>query len=316
MPQLAGRGRSHRRRQPVRRARGPVDDKDPSRYVVTVSQSGLAMPDRDYYLKTEDTFVKYRDGYRAHIARMFDPRRRNRRRCARGKGAGVRNRARQGTLDPRQDSRDADKTYNMMTFAELERGDAGLRLAAAFFGAIGVAPQQLIVSQPSAIKASAALVAATPVEVLRDAVLMRTLSTLRQLSAQGVRRREFRLLRHDPVGHAAAARPLEARGELTSPACSARMSASSMSSATSRPKPRRRRTIWSRTSSRRWTAASHGLTWMAPETKVKARAKLAAFTPKIGYPDKWRDYSALEIKPRRRARQRHARAPSSNMIAT
>ena len=37
------------------------------------------------------------------------------------------------------------------------------------------------------------------------------------------------------------------------------------------------------------------LEWMAPETKVKARAKLAAFTPKIGYPDKWRDYSALQI---------------------
>jgi putative endopeptidase len=38
------------------------------------------------------------------------------------------------------------------------------------------------------------------------------------------------------------------------------------------------------------------LAWMAPETKAKARAKLAAFTPKIGYPDVWRDYSALEIR--------------------
>jgi putative endopeptidase len=37
------------------------------------------------------------------------------------------------------------------------------------------------------------------------------------------------------------------------------------------------------------------LDWMTPETKEKARAKLAKFTPKIGYPDKWRDYSALQI---------------------
>jgi putative endopeptidase len=36
---------------------------------------------------------------------------------------------------------------------------------------------------------------------------------------------------------------------------------------------------------------------MTPETKAKARTKLAAFTPKIGYPSKWRDYSALEIRP-------------------
>jgi putative endopeptidase len=39
-----------------------------------------------------------------------------------------------------------------------------------------------------------------------------------------------------------------------------------------------------------------GLTWMSPETKVKAQRKLATFNPKIGYPDKWRDYSSLEIK--------------------
>jgi putative endopeptidase len=38
-----------------------------------------------------------------------------------------------------------------------------------------------------------------------------------------------------------------------------------------------------------------GLAWMAPETKTRARAKLAAFTPKIGYPSKWRDYSALTV---------------------
>ena len=38
-----------------------------------------------------------------------------------------------------------------------------------------------------------------------------------------------------------------------------------------------------------------GLTWMSAETKAKAKAKLATYNPKIGYPKKWRDYSALEI---------------------
>jgi putative endopeptidase len=38
------------------------------------------------------------------------------------------------------------------------------------------------------------------------------------------------------------------------------------------------------------------LTWMSPETKVAAREKLATFLPKIGYPDNWRDYSALEVR--------------------
>ncbi len=39
-----------------------------------------------------------------------------------------------------------------------------------------------------------------------------------------------------------------------------------------------------------------GLAWMAPETRARAREKLAAFRPKIGYPDRWRDYSALQIR--------------------
>ncbi len=38
------------------------------------------------------------------------------------------------------------------------------------------------------------------------------------------------------------------------------------------------------------------LDWMSPETRKQALEKLAKFTPKIGYPDKWRDYSALEIR--------------------
>src|SRR3546814_19775885 len=38
------------------------------------------------------------------------------------------------------------------------------------------------------------------------------------------------------------------------------------------------------------------LTWMQPETKVKAKKKLANFTTKIGYPDRWKDYSKLEIR--------------------
>ena len=39
------------------------------------------------------------------------------------------------------------------------------------------------------------------------------------------------------------------------------------------------------------------LEWMAPETKLKAKAKLATLTVQVGYPDRWRDYSALKVAP-------------------
>jgi putative endopeptidase len=51
------------------------------------------------------------------------------------------------------------------------------------------------------------------------------------------------------------------------------------------------------------------LDWMSAETKVKAHAKLAAFTPKIGYPSQWRDMSGLVDRPRRPARQCDALEP-------
>ena len=56
--------------------------------------------------------------------------------------------------------------------------------------------------------------------------------------------------------------------------------------------------------------------WMSPETKVKAKEKLHAVADKIGYPDKWRDYSKLDIQPRRRPRQLGPRRANSKSIAS
>ena len=62
----------------------------------------------------------------------------------------------------------------------------------------------------------------------------------------------------------------------------------------SRRRPRRPPTSWSTTSSRRWAGASTSSSWMAPETKAKAHAKLAAFTPQDRLSrSQWRDYQRL-----------------------
>ena len=52
---------------------------------------------------------------------------------------------------------------------------------------------------------------------------------------------------------------------------------------------------------------------MAPETRARARAKLAAFTPKIGYPDRWRDYSSVRISRDQSRSEHHATRPNSNI---
>ena len=68
-----------------------------------------------------------------------------------------------------------------------------------------------------------------------------------------------------------------------------------MSSAISRRKPKRRRRPWSRDLVKAFGKRIDALTWMSPETKVKAKQKLETLKVGVGYPDQWRDYSGLEI---------------------
>ncbi|RHW16422.1 M13 family peptidase [Sphingomonas gilva] len=271
-----------------------IDDKNPVRYALSLAQAGLAMPDRDYYLKTEDTFVKYREAYRAHIAKMF---------TLAGEPDADARAARVLAFETelakvhwtREESRDADKTYNLRTFAQLEAEAPGFDWRG-FFSESGVVPEDLIVVQPSAITASAALVAKTPVETLKDALLIRSLDSYASylpkafdderfaffsttLSGTPQQRERWKrgvsfvsgILGED-VGKIYVERHFDAETKAVMDDLVKNVIAA-------------------------MDRRLQGLTWMAPETKVKARAKLAAFTPKIGYPSNWRDYSALEIRP-------------------
>ena len=175
----------------------------------------------------------------------------------------------------------------------------------------------ILVAQPSAFTGTARIVGETPLPVLKDYLLLRARSTMpRPILSQpfvdanfafrgtvlnGTPQNEERWKRGvdlvtdaipDDVGRIYVAALFPARGQGARP------------------------TRWSATSSPRWTGGSHSLAWMAPETRARARAKLAAFTPKIGYPDRWRDYSSVRISRDDLLRQRHARQPSSNISAT
>ena len=271
-----------------------IDDKDPSRYALSLGQSGLAMPDRDYYLKTEDTFVKYREAYRAHVAKMFTLAGETN---ADARAANVL--AFETELAKvhwtREDSRDADKTYNLRTFAQLKAEAPGFDWQG-YFTASGTVPQQLIINQPSAITASAALVAKTPVDTLKDAMLARSLDSYASYLPKAFDDENFAF-------HATTLSGTPQQRDRWKR--SVNFVSGILGEDVGQVYVQRHFTPETRAAMddlvKNVIAAMdrrlQGLTWMAPETKVKARAKLAAFTPKIGFPTKWRDYSALEIKP-------------------
>ncbi|WP_156678682.1 M13 family metallopeptidase [Sphingomonas profundi] len=271
-----------------------IDDKAPDTTIVQVAQSGLGLPDRDYYLKTDDAkLAEARAAYATYLARLFtlagEPNGAARAQAIiafEGRVAQV-----QWT---RTESRDSDKTYNPWPRANFEKAAPGFDWAA-FLGTAGLDGQaKYLVSQPSAITASARILGETPLPVLKDYLWTRTLDDAAPFLSKAfvdahfafhgtaldgtpqIRERWKRgvaLVKNgmgEAVGKEYVARyfPPEAKAEAD-------------------------RLV--RNIIRSMDDRLANLTWMAPETKVKARAKLAAFRPQIGYPAKWRDYSALQI---------------------
>ena len=162
-----------------------VDIKNPTRYLPSIGQGGLGLPDRDYFLVDDPAFAKARDAYKAHLGRMFgltgmsDPQGRAARvyaleeRIAKGHWA-------------RAEQRDPEKTYNPFTRAELAAKAPGLDWAA-FLEAAGFASaQQLLVSQPSAITTASLATREVPLQDWKDYLAFRSIRKCTRRSTERI----------------------------------------------------------------------------------------------------------------------------------
>ncbi|HEY1145641.1 MAG TPA: M13-type metalloendopeptidase [Allosphingosinicella sp.] len=278
--------------------RGPVgafigqDDKQPEVYALTLVQRGLGMPDRDYYLSDDAKIVETRAAYLGHLEKMLT--------LAGEANAAARAKA---VFDfetaiakvhwTRVDSRDATKTYNKRTLAELVKSAPGFDFAAYFKG-IGANIDSLIVAQPSAVTGIAALVASTPVAVLKDQLLLRSLDAYADYLPAAIAKENFAFNgtilsgtpEMEPRWKRAVTFVTNAMGEEVGKTYVEKYFP---------PETKAAADALVKNVIAAMGRRIDKLEWMAPETKVKAHAKLAAFTPKIGYPDKWRDYAGLQI---------------------
>ena len=268
------------------------DDKNPEVYIFQIFQGGTGLPDRDMYLVENDKFESIRKAYKEYLGKMLS--------LAGEKNANIRAEA---IFDmekkiaevqwTREDSSDATKTYNKMSLAQLDAITPGLKLSAVLSK---VSPNitEVVVGQPSAITGIAKIFAQTDLAVLKDQMIVNSLAAYSNVlpdsvsdttfafygtTLQGTPQREPRWKRGvaltegtvgDEVGKAYAATyfPPETKASMD-------VLVKNVLAAMGR--------------------RIDGLGWMQPETKVKARAKLANFTTKIGYPDRWKDYSKLKI---------------------
>ncbi|UVO49174.1 M13 family metallopeptidase [Sphingomonas sp. SUN019] len=270
------------------------DDKAPENYIVSMYQGGIGLPDRDYYLKDDAKLAAIRTAYQAYLAQML---------TLAGEPNAVARAAAVVAMETqlatahwtRIESREAEKTYNKLTLAQLAQQAPGFPWQP-FATELGVASQAaFLVAQPTAFAGEAKVFAATPLPVLKDHLMLRTLRTYSPYLSSDFDKATFAFygttLSGTPEQQARWKRGVnlvgESLGEDVGQAYVAKyFPPESKAAADDLVKN---------------VIAAMGdrlrkLEWMAPETKTKALAKLAAFTPKIGYPTKWRDYSALQIQ--------------------
>ena len=273
------------------------DAKSPDRYIAIFSQGGLGMPDRDYYLSADAKMADTRAKYVAHVTNMLK---------LTGIPAGQAAAKARRILDfekklaqvhwTRVESRDRDKTYNKWSPADLARKAPGFDWAA-YLGAAGLGGQQeLIIRQPTAFAGMAKAIGSTPLQTLKDWAVLHTAR-----DASGILPKAFTEEVFDFNGRVLSGTPqMQPRWERGVASVNGAIGEAVAELYVSKyfpPETKAKADQLVQNLIRAMDTRLANLPWMTAETKVKARAKLASFRPKIGYPDKWIDYSALTVQP-------------------
>lgn len=271
------------------------DQKETTRYIPSLSQGGLGLPDRDYYLKDDAKSKEIREKYVAHVARMLEllgdaPE------AAKAKAVVVMDLETKlaKAARTRVELRDPERNYNKRSLAQLAEAAPGYDWKA-YAAAMAIpADQELNVRQPEFATAFAALAAAEPLDSWKAYFRWH----LARVSAaylpkrfdeeafafygrtlNGVPEQEERWKRVQAATDGALG---EALGQLY------------VEKAFS-PKSKERMKVLVENLRAALKGRIEAAPWMGAETKKAAQRKLAAFGVKIGYPDRWRDYSALEV---------------------
>ncbi|MGV9415250.1 M13 family metallopeptidase [Nocardia sp. NPDC003693] len=274
-----------------------TDDKDSTRYLVHATQSGIGLPDESYYHK--DDYAEIRDKYRAHIARVFDL-------------AGL-------DYDPERvfaleaklaaghwdvvRRRDAEKSYNLTTIEALIADHPEFDWAA-WTSALAAGVErsgaelfaELVVRQPDFVRTFAELWASESLDDWKAWAAWRVVKARAPYLTDELVEASFdfygRTLTGAPENRERWKRGVSVVQDLLGEAVGKLYVAQHFPPAA---KARMVELVGNLQEAYRRNIAD--LEWMSPATREAALAKLEKFTPKIGYPDEWRDYEAIVIDP-------------------
>ena len=269
------------------------DMKNPDVNAIYVVQDGLTLPDRDYYLKDDEQFVKGRQLYLQYVTDVFE---------LAGFEGGADRAERLLALETKlaevmwtkEENRDWSKRYNPMNIDELKGMAPQINWELGFETAQIPVDSQFLVSQPSFFESAGKIIADTPLDTWKDYIRFQTISEFAPVLGDQFAELSFAFFRkglsgvdeQEPRWKRAVDSINDNMGELLG-----QLYVEKHFQAESKA----RMDIMIQNLIKAYEVSIIELDWMSEETKQQALDKLHKFTPKIGYPDKWIDYSRLEI---------------------
>lgn len=272
-----------------------VDEKNPDRYIVGIGQGGLGLPDRDYYLKKDPKLEEIRKQYVAHIDRML-------------KLNNEENTAKQAQtiLDvetkiaqkhwPVEKRRERELTYNLRTRAQLDTMAKSFPWDALLSAGKLQDQKEFIVAELDAVQLLARQFTSIPVEQWRSYLKYHFLAAHAAVLPAAFDDERFAFygntLNGQPQQRARWKRAVQSLNSSV-----AEVVGQVYVKKHFPPESKAQMLELVENLRKAYAQRIRGLSWMSEETKQAALEKLRTFNPKIGYPDKWKDYSALEIRP-------------------
>jgi len=274
------------------------DAKNPDRYVVHLTQSGLGLPDEAYY--RDPQYATFLEAYRPHVARMLllggaaSDQADAEERAARVVALET---ALAGQHWDVVKDRDAELTYNATTLADLaeEAAQFDWRAWAHALGAPEGSMDRLVVREPDFARGFAALWEAQPLADWKDWMAFHAISARAAFLTEELSQANFDFYGRTLTG-AQEQRERWKRGVSFVEGVLGEAVGKQYVARHFPPDHKARMDRLVATLVEAYRESISALEWMGPDTRAKALAKLDAFTPKIGYPVKWRDYSDLVVR--------------------
>ena len=272
---------------------GP-DAKDPTIYSAGAGQGGLGLGDRDYYLKKDERFAKARKAYVAYMRALL---------AAQGSKNATVQAAAVMNLETKlariqwtqEANRDPVKTYNPMTIAQISAKAPDIDWKAFLSAGQLADPPFISIGQPSYFWAMDKLVKSEPLDVWKAYLRVHLIDSVALELPANVRDARFQF--HDVA--MSGTKTERARWERAVGTLNDSMGEAIGQVYVSEyfpPAYKARMVELVDNLMKAYSTSIDSLAWMSPATKVEAHAKLAKYGIKIGYPDHWRDYTALDIK--------------------